>query len=73
MLLKCKKEGILWNFFLFIFYILLIDVVIRGNMIVCEICIYSELMFNVINKIISFIYVCFIGWEEDYRNRYVVY
>lgn len=46
MLLKCKKEGILWNFFLFIFYILLIDVVIRGNMIVCEICIYSELMFK---------------------------
>lgn len=50
MLLKCKRkefyEIFFCLFFKIFFYILLIDVVIRGNMIVCEICIYSELMFK---------------------------
>lgn len=55
------------------FHILLTDAAIRGNMIVCETRIYSESMFNVTNKITSFTYVCFIGWEEDHRNRHVAH
>lgn len=73
MSLKRKKEGTLWNPLLFTFHILLTDAAIRGNMIVCETRIYSESMFNVTNKITSFTYVCFIGWEEDHRNRHVAH
>lgn len=73
MSLKRKKERTLWNPLLFTFHILLTDAAIRGNMIVCETRIYSESMFNVTNKITSFTYVCFIGWEEDHRNRHVAH